>query len=250
MFDEKEKEQPTQEQPSALDNLEAQTQPEVAEQVAAPTPPSDIDKNMKRLRDDRAKAERERDDMMRLVQQMSQQQQNAQQPIAEENYELNVNENDLAEGKHLQKLQSRINKLESTLRSYHQDTTNRIEESRIKARYPDFEEVVSNENVEALKLAHPEIFNTLIQSPDLYSKGVSAYKIIKQLGLSDSPVRASHTDDRERIQANAAKPKSPSTVGAKASSSSLGQAGAYENSLTPARKKQLYEEMMAFRHKG
>jgi len=222
-----------QEQQSA----EEQSQQEQAqpEQIAASSQPereTSKEKNIRALRERAQRAdqlERERDELLRMVRE--QHRAVAPTPPQEEDLEFKLDDNDLAEGKHLSKVQRKIQHLETQLI-----------EARLKALYPDFDRVVSAENVRALSSSYPEIAATLNSSRDLYGKAVSAYTMIKKLGLTQQ--EDSYSRDREIAAQNAAKPRPLASVSPQQGDSPLSHANAFANGLTPELRKQLHREMV------
>lgn len=110
-------------------------------------------------------------------------------------------------------------------------------DERLQLKYSDYTDVVTRENIELLKETEPELADTLRYSPDAYSQGIAAYKLLKKIGMGkvEKP-----NPDRERAVKNSQKPVS---VNAVTKSSALGEAHKFENGLTPELKKQLREEM-------
>lgn len=162
-----------------------------------------------------------------------------QQP--EEDLSLDMEEGDLVEGKHLSKVDKRIQKLEQQLRQYEQITTVETVKSRLKNQYPDWDKVFNEENLARLEVEYPEIAHTLNASTDVYKSGVSAYTMIKKLGIV-SP-EDSYIQDKILAHKNASKPKPVASISPQQGSSPLSQANAFANGLTEDLKAQLRKEM-------
>ena len=113
---------------------------------------------------------------------------------------------------------------------------------RISAIYPDFDEVVSPENVETLRTSEPELYAGLQRlADDPLSQAKGAYKLLKKLvvkGESDDMAR-----NKAKLAENSKKPVSVQTV--TKHSSALGDVHKFDGGLTPDLKKQLYKEMQA-----
>lgn len=108
---------------------------------------------------------------------------------------------------------------------------------RIRKELPDFDEVVTKENVDYLIENEPEIATLLKNEKSEYRKSMGAYKYIKSLKLNKDSVEAMKQDaDR-----NMAKPVSPNAVGTR---NSVGNANVFASGLTPDLKKQLHKEMI------
>jgi len=217
------------------DEQEAPQQEEIIQ--ARPTAQQE---NFRALREKAERAERERDELYRRLQQAE-----AQKAEPEEDFSLNVKEEDLVEGKHLskvnRKIDRRIKQLEDQINRQQQAIAESSVETRLKVQYSDWDNVVNAQNIEMLKSEYPELAQTIVNSnADLYGKGVSAYTLIKKLGIMPQENTAL---DKLRVQTNAAKPKPLSTVAPQQGDSPLSRANAFANGLTDDLRKQLHKEM-------
>lgn len=247
-------EEPVQEQ-TAQNMVENQTESEQGmvesngEEAEAPVvaavKQSAPQESWKILREKAEKAERERDEAIRYIKEM--QNRNQETPASVEEEDQTVLEEDaLVEGKHLKKVNKHIKNLENQLKQYQQQTALSATEVKLKSQYPDFDSVVSKENLENLRYAYPEIANTINSSTDLYSKAVSAYTMIKKLGISQAD---SFQEERALVQKNSVKPKPLASVSPQQGDSPLSKANAFASGkLTDELKKQLYKEMMESRN--
>jgi hypothetical protein len=112
---------------------------------------------------------------------------------------------------------------------------------RISAIYPDFDEVVSPENVETLRTSEPELYAGLQRlADDPLSQAKGAYKLLKRLGKGESDDMARN---KAKIAENSKKPVSVQSV--TKASSAIGDVHKFDGGLTPDLKKQLYREMTA-----
>lgn len=199
--------------------------------------------NMRKAWEKAERAERERDELYRRLQQMEAQQQ--QLKAVPEDDEIGIGNDDIVEGKHIKKMYSQqrqeIKELKRMLTQNQQQTAEQTAEARLKSQYPDFDSVVSKANIESLREVEPELAATLNASTDLYSKAVSAYKLIKKLGIHQED---SYVADRARAQTNANKPKPLASVSPQQGDSPLSHANAFANGLTEDLKAQLLKEMM------
>jgi hypothetical protein len=116
-------------------------------------------------------------------------------------------------------------------------------EDRISLKFPDYLQVVSQENIEFLKQTEPELALSLYHIPDPYQQAVAAYKMLKRLG--NGPPTSS--PEKRKATENAQKPVS---VNAATRQSAIGNAHHFENGLTPELKSQLYKEMVEAMKKG
>jgi len=198
---------------------------------------NDREMNFARLREERARAEYERDEAINYIKQMQQQQQ------APESDDINWDSEDLVEAKHVGK---KIKQLENKLRSYEQQTAYHATEARIKSTYSDFDKVVTKENIDALRTQHPEIAQALHATPDIYNKAVSTYNIIKKFGLNQSP---QNLLDKATVARNNFKPKATNSISPQQGDSPLAKANDFANGfLTEDRKAQLWQEIQAARN--
>ena len=134
--------------------------------------------------------------------------------------------------------QKRISELEKRLAEKDKENV----PDRLRAKYSDFDEVVSIENVEFLTQNDPEIAQSLAAlSSDPFKQGVAAYKILKRSDLTQNKVSM---QDKAKIVENTKKPVSVQAV---RKQGALGDANRFAGGLTPDLKKALYAEMQASR---
>lgn len=193
-----------------------------------------ISKNEANIRALRQQAERtaqERDELLQRVRNYEAQ----AAKVAEDDTDFTLAPDDLAEGKHLTKMQKKVQKLEREISAI---TT----ESKIRSNYPDFQKVVSHESIERLKAEYPEVARTFNASTDSYATAVAVYMFIKKSGLYTDD---SFDADKSAAHKNSAKPKAMASLSPQQGESPLSHANAFANGLTPELKKQLIKEMDA-----
>lgn len=194
-------------------------------------------KNFRELRTQAEKYKKERDELLRHMQQ--QQQSSNQRSSSDDQEDIQLNPDDLVEGKHLSLYSKKIKKLEEQLKNYESQSREMAIENKLKATYQDFDKVVNAQTVEVLKEQFPELYSTIASSSDLYGKGATAYTLIKRLGL----VVDDETQREQSIaQKNLQKPRTLTSI-AKSNESPLSRAHAFENGLTEDLKKSLWKEM-------
>jgi|RhiMetdeSRZDD1v2_1073273.scaffolds.fasta_scaffold02819_26 hypothetical protein len=194
----------------------------------------------KTLREKAERAERRAAELERAL--LAQQESESE----DEDLELKVDDDSLVEGKHLSKVSKKIQNLEKQIRQYEQQSSLSATEVRLKQKYPDFDAIVSVDNLENLRSSHPEIAHTIDSSTDLYSKAVTAYTMIKRLGISpqDDPFK----QEKEIAQRNAAKPKSLASISPQQGDSPLSKANAFANGeFNEDMKARLWKEMQQYR---
>jgi len=201
--------------------------------------------SFRELRAKAERAERERDEAVKYIKQLqeSQQPQKQQQPSVDDDIDFNLDPNDYVEPKHLNKFKNKIKNLEQQLQNQQQQAALMTTETRLKSQYPDFDKVVSKDNIEALRYAYPEIAETLNSSTDLYSKAVSAYTLIKKFGIAQE-INSNYDQDRELVKKNATKPRPLVSASPQQGTSPMAMANAFQNGLTDDVKRQLYKEMI------
>lgn len=115
-------------------------------------------------------------------------------------------------------------------------------DERMKARFSDYEDVVTKDNFELLKQEHPELAMSIHSlSHDPYNQAVAAYKLLKKTGVGDM---AKSQPQKARAIENSKKPVSVQAV---TKSSAIGNVHNFENGLTPELRKQLQKEMQEAR---
>lgn len=181
-----------------------------------------------------------RDELQRRVQELENVMASNQQ-VQEQDEEVNLAPDDLVEWKHVQK---QIQRIENEFKKYKTVSNETLIENKLKSQFPDFDKVVTKENIEILKQTEPEIAASIIASNDLYSKGVSAYKMLKNLNIYKED---SYSKDRQKAEENLAKPRSLSSVSPQSGSTPLSKVNAFAEGLTPELKAQLYKEMQEAR---
>jgi multidrug efflux pump subunit AcrB len=208
---------------------------------------SESDKNFRILREEKKKLERERDEYLKLLQQ-TYAQKNApavQAPVEDEDTDLNIAPDEIVEGKHIAKVLNRQRQLENELKQYKQQAASMNVQTQIRMQYPDYASVVTEQNIEILRTQHPEIAQALGASTDPYSTALSAYKLIKKLGIAEDV--PDYLEEKLRVQKNSAKPRPLASVSPQHGESPLTKANAFANGLTDELKKQLHREMMLAR---
>lgn len=233
--------------------MEEQVPKESSSSYTAPT--KEDHPNFKSIRDAKERAERERDALMSQMlemqsklqeiqksQQQSQAYQHEQQDV---DIDFDIDSESLVEGKHVKKVAAKIKAIEQQMKKYQAQTEEVAIEAKIKAQFPDFEKVVSRENVELLNKQYPEIAQSLRDTPDIYNKAAAAYTVIKNFGLYKDA--APYENDRLKALNNAQKPRPLASVSPTQGDSPLSKANAFANGMTDELKEQLRKEMFAAR---
>jgi len=197
---------------------------------AKPAPVNQNELNIRELREQKKRLERERDELRQRMQAMEESQKSAPQSPS-------LADDDLVEWKYVKQ---EIEGLKNHISSHQQKSAATEAEMRLKARYNDFDKVVTSDNIQRLRENYPEIAATLSANNDLYTQASAAYDIIKRYGIYSDDT---FDKDKERIQNNTAKPRPSNTASGQRGNSPLDQANAFAEGLTPELKEQLRREM-------
>lgn len=224
-----------------------QTQPETIEisqeaQQASQKQAVSKDESWKALREKAERAERERDEYARYFQQMQMAQQQAQQqqqPLQEET-EYNPADDELLEGKHFKAIKKKYADLEKKYAAMEEKAYASVVEARVRTQFADWDTVVNEYTIKALRESEPELAASLHSNPDVFSKSVATYKAIKRLGLNET---TAYDADKELAQRNAAKPRTLTSIAPQQGETPLSRANAFASGLTDELKSQLRKEM-------
>lgn len=237
-------------QPDGIeDSLDATIEERIPEESARKK--HSAQESFRAVREAKEKAERERDELMKQVADFKRYQDSLKYEVShkkeepiDDDIDFEIQEDDIVEGRYVKKMTNKIKNLEKNLKKYEEQSTQRSIENQIKEQFPDFDTVVSVENVELLNRQFPEIARTLRDTTDLYSKAVSAYNVIKKFGIHRDDVGE---EDRIKALRNTQKPRPLSSVNPQQGDSPLSKANAFANGLTEELKEQLRREMNAAR---
>lgn len=224
----------------ALDETAEQAQETVNEQQANPAIKNpEQGARFDLLRKAREQAEKERDELRQQLERLQHAQQHHEPVPQEESFD--VGPDDFVEGKHLKSFKNEINRLKKELEESKQVMYQTTVETTLKSKYKDFDSVVTKENLELLRMQHPELAATLQSSSDLYNKAATAYTMIKNLGLVESK---EYGADIQRAKDNIVKPRTISSINKQPTTDSpLGHANAFAIG-SKERKQAAYQEMM------
>jgi hypothetical protein len=214
------------------------------ETVASHPAQSSAQESFRALREKAERAERNEREMMRRLQELEAR--NAPPTLQDE--EIRLNPDDLVEGKHFKaqnaQFEKKIKQLQQQVEAYQKNSVEITTETRLKSQYPDFDRVVSRENIERLQAEYPDLAESIGSSPDLYKKASSAYTLIKKLGIHQEDT---FMNERNRVQQNMAKPKPLASVSPQQGESPLAKANAFANGLTKEMQDKLLKEMQEAR---
>jgi hypothetical protein len=200
--------------------------------VEKPSPISDVDHNWREARRKMDTLEQQNYELKASLEQIKA----SQKPNAEEDVLSKLNDDDIITAKQARSLAMKMARqvAEQTVREREAQTL----DERLMTKFPDYQEVVSKENIDLLQQQEPELAKSLYAlQQDPYSQGIAAYKMLKKLGLGDTSEMAVN---KKKALENSKKPVSVQSV--TKSSSAIGNVHLFENGLTPELKKQLWKE--------
>lgn len=199
---------------------EEQEEEEVVRPVAVKSNKS-VSENMRALREKSERDDREKLEMrMKMLEMESRQQQHYNAPKVqevkevEEQFQFDLDEDSLVEGKQLRKMAQDMFEMKKMLKLQKLEIERSKKEAqvvsmdmKIKNQYPDFTQVFSKNNIDVLVAQHSDIVDSLNTIPDEYSRSIAAYRIIKNLGIGNQPTGQGYELDKQKAVFNTAKPR-------------------------------------------
>lgn len=201
--------------------------------------------NFRTMRERLEKAERDRDEAMKYAMSFTKPQQHQQEPEPEEDYlsGLGIDADGLAEGKHLRAVLKEVKELKKELNSYKARTTEDTTRIKLQNQFPDYNEVMTKDNLDTLEASNPDLAEMISNTPDMYKRAKLAYDMVKRYGIYKD---RTYDHDKVIAQKNASKPKPLASVSPQQGDSPLSKANAFANMpLTKDVKDQLNREMIA-----
>jgi len=214
---------------------EQEQEQEVVENQPKETASNANSENIRFLREEKERLQKERDDYQRrLWEYERQQQQQAVQAKPQDNYKQPAPD-DLVEYKDVQRL---LKERDEENKRYRAQAEAATTEARLRSKFTDFDSVVSPENISMLNSMEPELAESIGSNPNMYNKAIAAYKAIKRLAPKDT-----YTEEKDRVVRNVAKPRPSNAASPKGSDSPLSKANAFGRGLSDEQKKAIYQEM-------
>jgi phage shock protein A len=236
MFDNELPDTPQQDVVEQVEPVVAESQPQ--EPTAAQAAPIET-KHFRALREKNERIEREKEELARELAAYKQQAKPQEEFLEQED---GLAPDALVEKRHLSRYDKKIKKLEEQLHQYEQQSRTVSAEAQLRSKYNDFDSVVNKDNLEMLQLTYPELAQTIYANPDLYTKGASAYTIIKQMNIAPG---SSTDNEKSKAVQNLAKPRPLASIAAsQGNDSPLQRANAFANGLTDELRAQLHKEMI------
>jgi hypothetical protein len=232
----------TQEPQENTNEVEAQEQE--TEQVGVQPVQQEESVSAKNFRVLREKTERleweNREYQRKELQRLQEEELRRSKPVQQED-DSNIADDDYTAKKDVEKIFNKKNKV-------YEERINKLEqmlvEKQLKEDYPDFDNVVTDENMKKLAAKFPHHVRNLSYSPNYYDRAAAAYELITDKKIN-AEVEQEHQTQviKQKIQNNLNRTKSAATVASSATSSALARAANYTDELTPERKQQLWKEM-------
>lgn len=154
-------------------------------------------------------------------------------PQEEEEPELSIADDEFVTAKDAKKLAKKM--AEELYRKERQRLEAETAEDRLRSKYVDFDEVVTEDNVKQLLKNEPELAKVLRATTDPYAKGVAAYRYIQMMERANP-----HAVDKQVIRQNLSKPKTTTSI----KDSGLDHAEEFASGrMTREMRQKLYQEM-------
>ncbi len=200
--------------PEMVENQPAESKP--APEEPKPVPESISSKHFKRVNDEKEQLRRQNEELMRLIQEERNRFQ-PQQPQVEDDF--GIDDNNFAEGKDLKRFAKEVRELKQELHQYKQKTVIDVTHARLRAEMPDFDKVVTDENIALFEAEYPDEAEALKNSTAApLSVGKAVYKNLKRLGIY---VEDTAAPSREAVQKNLSKPRPAASVSPRQGSTPL-----------------------------
>jgi hypothetical protein len=210
----------------------SEDQPEVSKEAQEPTTGSK-EYNWRQMEDKHTK---EREQFQRKIWELEKEKEKFALKQQEEKEELKLEKDDLITYGQVDELVEK--RAEKKARAIFQDEFQKAEKAKqpvqVKQKYPDFEKVVTEENIEKLKKEDPELEKLILLSNNPYER---VYKEIRRSEFYKST--QANKESKEKIEANSKKPVSSNSFGKQRPLS-------YANDYAKG-DKSLWEDMQKFR---
>lgn len=230
-----------------LSQSEEPEQPEEVEQPVVQETAKDRDWRAVRAQAERAKQlEREAEALAR-ERDFYREQASKAQPKVEREEEDYMTDSERRLAREMADLKAQIAQQQKETQKAQQQAALSRAEQRLAQDYPDIKEVVSDENVEQLKLLYPHLYNSAVASSDIYTVGSAAYEFIMAKGIHKKPTSVINKLTANQAAArNQAKPKSVSTISPQSGDTPVSRASNFMgNSISSEdERKALYAEMV------
>jgi hypothetical protein len=189
-----------------------------------------------------AKSEYEKSQLMKALLEYKQGNQQVAKPVVEQDEFEKLDDNELIEGKHHKSMAAYVKSLEKKIERIENNTkeiTFKSNEAHLRSSFPDFDKVMTTENLNQLEALNPELAETILKNDNPHTQKKLAYQMIKQFGIYKEDI---FSQDKKLAQMNAAKPKGVASLSPKKGDSVLGMANAFAEGMTQDQSRALYIE--------
>ena len=206
------------------------TQPEIQEEVIQEAPVEEIveetiqeeapieqDNAVRNLREAKeremqraTKAEYERDQLAKYVENIQRQMSGGQQ---QPQNDLGIEDDDYVEGKHLGKVTAQMKQMQNELQQWKNYSEETTAELKLNSEFSDFNDVVTEESVKAFIKEYPEMRGSIQNSDPLYNRGKATYRLIKKF-MGDKIKPKVNKVNQAMVQNNTGKPRPTSSINA------------------------------------
>lgn len=200
-----------------------QTQ-EQSEQTQSNFEHNALEDNLRSLREGKAQAEHERDQMAKYIENMQQQANPVQQK--EQNY-VGVQDDDYVEGRHLGKVANEMTQMRQELNQWKNYSEEMTAELKLNSEFSDFSSVVTASKVKAFIDRYPEMRGSIHNNDPLYNRGKATYRLIKKF-MGDNVKQPVNANNQRAVQNNTGKPRPTSSINEQ-QNSPLSQANSFAN---------------------
>jgi len=219
---------------------QAEVQPEAVPEQQAAGEQSVQNVRFETLREARQKAEQERDNLRRQLEYLQMQQQVGQQPQAQQaQQQFQIGDNDYVQGVHLKK---QFEAMEAKQQRHLDELKERTINASIAVECPDYDKVVTPENLAVLEKAYPQVAATLNASTDKYNNRKTAYTLMKNLGIASSQ---SHDKAVAQAKVNSQAPlPSTSVKQQQGGGGPISHLNSFADSSAPESRELTYQQML------
>jgi hypothetical protein len=135
----------------------------------------------------------------------------------EDDDNISIADDGLAEGKHIKKIEKRRARDTESLYKKIEQLENKLSEQALKNKHRDFDDIVTTENLQKLAEKKPALYRSIIANKDLADRGEVAHEAISTWILKPNVFQV----EERKIEENRVKPRSAATVAPAANNNPL-----------------------------
>lgn len=183
--------------------LETYTETEEQQDYKAATE-SNKEYNFRMLRERAERAERDKEELTRFIQQQN------NQKIDSQDEDFGVEDEDFVSGKSykksLKEIKKQLAESQRSLNEFRTQTSEEVAKARLTQEYPNFNKVVTAENIKKLQAQSPAVYQALLSGSDTYATGKAAYEVLEKFNIGRYDL------EDKKILENQLKPKAAASV--------------------------------------